>query len=67
MAEGQPMQPLAFHFGSKTPAFLGLTRGMNRSRSVFNSTLPEFLDPLVKAEKCAKDFYVIGIAASTVN
>ena len=40
---------------------------MNWSLSTFNSTVREYLDPLVKADKCAQYVDDIGIAASTVE
>ena len=67
MADEQSIQLLAFNFGSRTFAFLRLAQGLNRSLSSFNSTVREYLDPLVKADKCAQYVDDIGIAASTVE
>ena len=67
MAHEQSIQLLAFNFGSRTFAFLRLAQGLNWSLSAFNSTVREYLDPLVKADKCAQYVDDIGIAASTVE
>ena len=53
MADEQSIQLLAFNFGSRTFAYLRLAQGLNRSLSAFNSTIREYLDALVKADKCA--------------
>ena len=65
MADEQSIQLLAFNFG--TFAFLRLAQGLNRSLSAFNSNVREYLDPLVKTDKCAQYVDDIGIAASTVE
>ena len=67
MADEQSVQLLAFNFGSRTFAFLRLAQGLNRSLSAFNSTVREYLDPLVKTDKCAQYVDDIGIAANTVE
>ena len=67
MADEQSVQLLAFNCGSRTFAFLRLAQGLNRSLSAFNSTVREYLDPLVKADKCAQYVDDIGIAANTVE
>ena len=67
MADEQSIQLLAFNFGSRTFAFLRLAQGLNWSLSAFNSTVREYLDPLVKADKCAQSVDDIGIAANTVE
>ena len=67
MADEQSVQLLAFNFGSRTFAFLRQAQGLNRSLSAFNSTIREYLDPLVKADKCAQYVDDIGIAANTVE
>ena len=67
MADEQSVQLLAFNFGSRTFAFLRLAQGLNRSLSAFNSTVREYLDPLVKADKCAQYVDDIGIAANTAE
>ena len=67
MADEQSVQLLAFNFGSRTFTFLRLAQGLNRSLSAFNSTVREYLDPLVKADKCAQNVDDIGIAANTAE
>ena len=66
-ADEQSIQLLAFNFGSRTFAYLLLAQGLNRSLSAFNSTIREYLDALVKADKCAQDVDDIGIAANNVD
>ena len=67
MADEQSIQLLAFNFGSRTFAYLRLAQGLNRSLSAFNSTIREYLDALVKADKCAQYVDDIGIAANNVD
>ena len=67
MADEQSVQLLAFNFGSRTLAYLRLAQGLNRSLSAFNSTVREYLDPLVKADKCAQYVDDIFIAANNVQ
>ena len=67
MADEQSIQLLAFNFGSRTFAYLRLAQGLNRSLSAFNSTIREYLDTLVKADKCAQYVNDIGIAANNVD
>ena len=67
MADEQSVQLLAFNFGSRTFAFLRLAQGLNRSLSAFNSTVREYLDHLVKADKCAQYVDDVGITANTAE
>ena len=67
MADEQSVQLLAFNFGSRTFAYLRLAQRPNRSLSAFNSTVREYLDPLVKADRCAQYVDDIGIAANNVE
>ena len=67
MADEQSIQLLAFNFGSRTFAYLRLAQGLNRSLSAFNSTIREYLDALVKADKCAQYVDDIGGAAHNVD
>ena len=67
MADEQSIQLLAFNFGSRTFAYLRLAQGLNRSLSAFNSTIREYLDALVKADKCAQYVDDIGVAAHNVD
>ena len=59
IADEQLVESLAFNFGSRTFAHLRLAQGLNRSLSAFNSTVREYLDPLVVDD--------IGIAVNTVE
>ena len=65
MADEQSVQLLSFNFGSRTFAFLRLAQGLNRSLSAFTSVVREYLDPSVKADRCAQYVDDIGIAAHT--
>ena len=56
---------MSFNFGFRTFAFLRLAQGLNRSLSAFISVVREYLDPLVKADRCAQYVDDIGIAANT--
>ena len=67
MADEQSVQLLSFNFGTRTFAYLRLAQGLNRSLSCFNSMIREFLDPVVKADRCAQYVDDIGIAAHTVD
>ena len=67
MADEQSIQLLAFNFGSRTFAHLRLTQGLNKSLSAFNSTIREYMDALVKADKCAQYVDDIGVAANNVD
>ena len=62
MADEQSIQLLSFNFGSRTFAFLRLAQGLNGSLSAFTSVIREYLDPLVKADRCAHYVDDIGIA-----
>ena len=65
MADKQSIQLLSFKFGSRTFAFLRLVKGLNRSLSAFTSVVREYLEPLLKADRCAQNVDDIGIAANT--
>ena len=67
IADEQSVQLLAFNFGSRTFAYLRLAKGLNRLLSAFNSTVREYLDPLVKTDKCAQYVDDIGIAANNAE
>ena len=67
MADEQSVQLPAFNFASRTFAYLRLGQGLNRSLSAFNSTVRVYLEPLVKADKCAQYVDDNGIAAHTVD
>ena len=63
MADEQSVQLLSFNFGSRIFAFLRLAQGLSRSLSAFTSVVREYLDPLVKADRCAQYVDDIGLAA----
>ena len=65
IADEQLIQLLSFYFGSRTFAFRRLAQGLNRSLSNFTSVVREYLDPLVKADRCAQYVDDVGIAANT--
>ena len=67
MADEPSVKLLAFNFGTRTLAYLRLAQGLNRSLSAIISTVREYLDPLVKADKCAQYVDDIGIAANNVE
>ena len=63
----QSIQLLAFNFGSRTFAYLRFAQGLNGSLSAFNSTIREYLDALVKADKCEQHVDDIGNTANIVE
>ena len=65
MADEQSIQHLSSIFGSRTFAFLRLAQVLNRSLPAFTSVVREYLDPLVKADRCVQYVDDIGIAANT--
>ena len=67
MAEEHPVQLLAYNFRSRTFAYLRMAQGLNRSLSAFNSTVGEYVDALVKADKGADYVNDLGIAAHNVG
>ena len=65
MADEQSIQLLSLNFGSRTFAFVRLAQGLNRSLSAFTIVVREYLDLLVKADRCAQYVDDIGVAANT--
>ena len=65
MVDEQSVQLLSFNFVPRSFAFLRLAQGLNCSLSAFTSVVREYLDPLVKADRCAQNVDDIGIAAHT--
>ena len=61
------MEMLAFNFASRTFAYKRLAQGLSRSVSAFSSFLPDYLDPVVKADQCAQYVDDIGIAANNAT
>ena len=67
MADQRSVEMLAFNFASRTFAYKRLVQGLSRSVSAFSSFMREYLDPVVKAEQCAQNVDVIGIAANNAT
>ena len=65
MADQQSIELLAFNFASRTFAYRRLAQGLSRSLSTFSSFILEYLDPVIKADRCAQYVDDIGIAANT--
>ena len=63
MVDVQYVLLLAFNFGSRKFNYMWLAQGLNRSLSVFNSTVREYVDAVVKAGECAQNVDHMGIAA----
>ena len=62
MADKKSVELLAFNFASRTFAYLRLAQGLSRSLSSFSSFMREYLDRVIKADKCAQYVDDIGIA-----
>ena len=62
MADKKSVELLAFNFASRTFAYLRLAQGLRRSLSSFSSFMREYLDRVIKADKCAQYVDDIGIA-----
>ena len=67
MAEDESVPLLAFDFASRTFAYKRLAQGLSRSVSAFSSFKREYLDPLIKAHRCAQYMGDIGIAGRTAS
>ena len=65
MADQQSIELLAFNFASRTFAYRMLAQGLSRSLSAFLSFIREYLDPVIKAIRCAQYAKDNGIAANT--
>ena len=55
-----------FHFACRNFAYKRLPQVLSRSVSAFSSFMREYLDPVVKADRCAQYVDDIGIAANNV-
>ena len=62
MADEKSVELLASNFASRTFAYLRLVQGLSRSLSSFSSFMREYLDRVIKADKCAQYVDDIGIA-----
>ena len=58
---------LAFYFAWRTFAYKRSARGLSTSVSAFSSFMPECLDPVVKADKCAQYVDDIGVTAKNAT
>ena len=67
MADQRSVEMLAFNFASKTFAYKRLAQGLGKSESAFSSFMPEYLDPVVKADQCAQYVDDVGIAANNAT
>ena len=67
MADQKSVELLAFNFASRIFAYLRLAQGLSRSLSSFSSFMREYLDRVIKADKCAQYVDDIGIATHTAE
>ena len=67
MVDQRSVEIFAFNFASRTFAYKILAQGLSRSVSAFSSFMREYLDPVVKADKCAQHVDDIGIAVSNAT
>ncbi len=67
MVDDESVQLLAFNFASRTFAYKRLAQGLSRSVIAFSSFMREYLDPLIKADRCAQYMDDIGIAGKTAS
>ena len=67
MADQISVELLAFNFANRTFAYLRLAQGLSRSLSSFSSFMREYLDRVIKADKCAQYVDDIGIATHTAE
>ena len=63
MADQRSVEMLAINFASRTSAYKVFAQDLSRSWSAFSSLMREYVDPVVKADHCARYLYDIGIAA----
>ena len=67
MADQRSVEMLAFNCATRTFAYRRLAQGLSRSVSAFSSFVPEYSDPVVKADQCAQYVDDIGIAANNAK
>ena len=67
MADQRSVEMLVFNFASRIFAYRRLAQGLSRSVSASSSFMREYLDPVVKADKCAQYVDDIGIAANNAT
>ena len=61
------MEMFSFNFAGRTFAYKGIAQGLSRSVSAFSSFMPEYLDPVVKADQCAQYVDDKGIATNNAT
>ena len=67
MADQSSVEMLAFSFASRTFSYKRLAQGLSGSVSVFSSFMREYLEPVVKADRCGQYVDDIGIAAKNAT
>ena len=67
MADQRSAELLVLNFASRTFAYRRLAQGLSRGLSAFSSFMREYLDSVIKADKCAQNVDDIGIAANTTE
>ena len=67
MADQWSVEMLAFNFASRTFAYRRSAQGLSRSVSAVSSFMPEYLDPVVKADQCAQYVDDFGIAGNNAT
>ena len=67
MADQRSVEMLAFNFAIRTFAYRRLAQGLSRYVSAFSIFMPEYLDPVVKADQCAQYVDDFGIAANNAT
>ena len=67
MADQRSVEKLPFNFASRSFAYKRLAQGLSRSVSAFSTFMREYLDPVVKADKCFHYVDDIRIAADNAT
>ena len=67
MANQRSIEMLAFNYASRAFAYRRLAQGLSRALSAFSSFMREYLDHVIKADRCAQYVDDIGIAANDAD
>ena len=67
MANQRSIEMLAFNFASRTFAYRRLAQGLSRALSAFLSLMWEYLENVIKADRCAQNVDDISIAANDAD
>ena len=67
MADQRSVEKFAFNFAGRNFAYKRFAQGLRRFLSAFSSFIGEYLDPVVKSDKCAQYVVNIGIAANNAT